>query len=279
MTVAIAVKVNDGIVLATDSTTSLVQSGTVINTYNNADKVFNVVKELPLGATTWGTGNIGGSSIATLMKDFRVRLKQELIQTPSSVVSYSMNDIATKLRQFFYEEKYIEFHQQFPDIPHEDTGFLVAGYSHDGKTSEVYEIQIAGGQCSAPVLKAPHESVGVVWNGQPEAVIRLVLGFSPQWVLPVMRHFDIPEERIVEFADVIKAHSNQPLAFEAMPIQDAIDLAQFLVELSINASRFWPGAQTIGGPVEVAAITKHEGFKWVRRKYYYSRDLNPEPPL
>ena len=61
-----------------------------------------------------------------------------------------------------------------------------------------------------------------------------------------------------------------------MPIQDAIDLTEFLAETAVKHSRFTPGAATVGGSIEIAAITKHEGFKWVRRKYYYSRDLNPE---
>ena len=59
-----------------------------------------------------------------------------------------------------------------------------------------------------------------------------------------------------------------------MPIQDAIDLAEFLVELTIKWSRFTPGPPTVGGPIEIAAITRHEGFKWIRRKQYYSPELN-----
>ena len=34
--------------------------------------------------------------------------------------------------------------------------------------------------------------------------------------------------------------------------------------------------ETIGGPIELAAITKHEGFKWVARKHYYGEELNRE---
>ena len=60
-----------------------------------------------------------------------------------------------------------------------------------------------------------------------------------------------------------------------MPIQDAIDLAEFLVDLTIKYVRFSAGAQTVGGPIEIAAITKHEKFKWIHRKHYYDADLNP----
>jgi hypothetical protein len=60
-----------------------------------------------------------------------------------------------------------------------------------------------------------------------------------------------------------------------MPIQDAIDLAEFFVTTTAGLSRFRRGAATVGGPVESAAITKHEGFKWVKRKHYFSDSLNP----
>jgi hypothetical protein len=66
-----------------------------------------------------------------------------------------------------------------------------------------------------------------------------------------------------------------PLVLAAMPIQDAIELAIFMVETTIKFVRFNLRAETVGGPIEVAAITKHEGFKWVRRKRFYSKELNP----
>jgi hypothetical protein len=59
-----------------------------------------------------------------------------------------------------------------------------------------------------------------------------------------------------------------------MPIKNAIELAIFMVETAINFVRFGPGHNWVGGPVEVAAITKHEGFKWVQRKLFYQRELN-----
>jgi hypothetical protein len=67
-----------------------------------------------------------------------------------------------------------------------------------------------------------------------------------------------------------------PLIEPPMPIQDSIDLAEFLVHTSVMFTRFKRGAATVGGPVESAAITKLEGFKWVRRKHYFDEKLNPK---
>jgi len=65
-----------------------------------------------------------------------------------------------------------------------------------------------------------------------------------------------------------------PVVLAAMPIQDAIELATFMVETTIRFVRFNLRAETVGGPVEVAVITKHEGFKWVKRKLFYTGELN-----
>jgi hypothetical protein len=74
MTLALTIKVNDGIVLAADSATTFYQNGpqgqVVINVYENANKVFHLHKALPIGIITWGGGSIGQSSIGTLIKDF-----------------------------------------------------------------------------------------------------------------------------------------------------------------------------------------------------------------
>ena len=75
MTIVVTVKINDGIVLAADSATTFSnQEGVVVNIFNNANKAFNLVKGLPIGALTWGAGGIGSASIPTITKDLRRRL-------------------------------------------------------------------------------------------------------------------------------------------------------------------------------------------------------------
>jgi hypothetical protein len=65
-----------------------------------------------------------------------------------------------------------------------------------------------------------------------------------------------------------------PLSLPAMPIQDAIDLARFLANTAAAFTQFSLRAATVGGPIEVAAITKHEGFKWITRKHFFDQRFN-----
>ena len=67
-----------------------------------------------------------------------------------------------------------------------------------------------------------------------------------------------------------------PIGVSAMPIQDAIDFVDFIIEFNCKLSKFTAGVQDIGGPIDLAVITKHEKFKWISRKHYFDKSLNNE---
>lgn len=37
-----------------------------------------------------------------------------------------------------------------------------------------------------------------------------------------------------------------------------------------------PGEETVGGPVDVAVISKGDGFVWINRKHYFKPELNTQ---
>ena len=107
----------------------------------------------------------------------------------------------------------------------------------------------------------------------PEAITRLVLGVSGN-LGQALINLQVKPEEVPAYVEAIKAQFSTQIVNGAMPIQDAIDLAEFLVDVTIKYVRFCPGSETVGGPIEVAAISKHEGFKWTKRTHYYSGALN-----
>lgn len=281
MTIAISLKVHNGVVLAADSASTL--SGPtptgeigVVNIFTTARKIFNLYKGKPIGLITWGSGSIGHASISTLAKDLRQRLMD-----PNNVdyyieakkKAYKLEDIAQKAQRFFFEEMY---NQEFKDKPKKPfIGFIIAGYSKGEGLLEEWEIIIDKGVSPKPKLIRPKELTGISWRGEGQAVMRLVKGYGP--ALPIaLKEIGIPDKQIPAAMGIIDNHLRVPLSYPPMPIQDAIDLAVFLVEATIMFSRFTPGAPTVGGPIDVAAITKHEGFRWVSRKFWYQAELNPQ---
>lgn len=279
MTIAMSLKVNDGVVLAADSASTLLSpDNTVFNVYNNANKIVNLVKGLPIGVVTWGAGAIGAASMETLYKDLRRRLAGQDPRYPDwglNAENYSLDEVAKTTRKFLYEEHYLPAYRDWEVKP--QLGCLVAAYSTTGEMAEGYELSFReNGDCPEPVLVQPAEECGIYCNGQPAAVWRLLLGFDPQLTQVLEHHLKVPPDDVQLAMQVIQRELQASLLQPAMPIQDAIDLAEFLVDVAEKYSRFSLGAETVGGPIEVAAITKHEHFKWIRRKYFYRREMNPE---
>ncbi len=281
MTIALVLKVYDGLVLASDSATTLTMSqggqSAVANIYNNANKVFNLYKGLPIGAMTWGLGSIGPASIATLAKDLRRRFSGNDPDWKLDPENYSVRDVAEKAASFLYDDRFekleAEVSARGEPIPY--LGFLVAGYSTESDQPEAYEIGLGLGGRPSLVEVVPDDS-GASWWGQPDAIARILNGMSiafPQAL--VNRGIVASHDDAVAIYQEVRQELNPQMVTEAMPIQDAIDLAEFLVHATIQVVRFSPGNPTVGGPIEIATITKHEDFKWVQRKHFFQTRLNP----
>ncbi|MBI3210908.1 MAG: hypothetical protein HYZ37_18645 [Candidatus Solibacter usitatus] len=287
MSIGLIIQVHDGIVLAADSastltlTTAPIAGGaTALNVYNNANKVANLFKGEPIGCVAYGAGSIGSASISTLLKDFRALLACGA-GTTFHRESYTMEGVAEALTAFLMEHV-----RALPAPPANmrktDLGVLLGGYSKENSginssLGEGWMIQIENGEAKPPLQLRKPDEVGITWGGEGDAISRIVLGFSealPKVLESVVKQTEAVQQLVTMFRNTLQAS----IVFAPMPIQDAIDLAEWLVHSAIMFSRFKPGAPSVGGPIEIAAITKHEGFKWIRRKHYYAGDINPEYP-
>ena len=289
MSIAVLIGVHDGVVLAADSASTLTfptppgvvlppgQQGVVGNVYDNANKIFNLVKGQPVGCITFGSGNIGNASIGTLIKDLRKKLTDTPQDLAFDAKQYTMEAVAKILAKFLGDE--CEKLEQSAKL-NTNLGLLLGGYSKPGDLGESWSVEIQKGVPQQPKKLRPDHEVGLSWGGATEVLQRMVMGFSPQ-LFQVLAAVTQPQQNPAVLASqlgpVLAAQLQAPLVFAPMPIQDVIDLARFFVHSAIMYSRFLPGPNIVGGPIEVAAITKHENFKWISRKHYYDQPLNREP--
>lgn len=56
--------------------------------------------------------------------------------------------------------------------------------------------------------------------------------------------------------------------------EDMANLAESLVELTSIVRRMSPTEETVGGPIDVAVVSKGDGFIWLKRKHYFDPKLN-----
>ena len=278
MTIAIALRVNNGVVLAADSAATVLyptDREILSEIYLHAEKVFNLIRGRPIGVVAYGLGSLGPASVATLTKDFRRRIKTAGRGNRWHVDqdNYRMEHVLDLFREFIFEEHYRPLFEGDPDPP--DMGFIMAGYSTDAQLPEVWEWNIREGRSGELERPLRGNEAGVVAEGQPEPLRRLLVGFEQRKMRLILEAAGIRPEQIDTALRIALRVLPTKLVTDPMPIQDAVDVAKMLAELAIGYTRYKPGLTTVDGPVDIAAITKYEGFKWVSRKHYYSREHNP----
>ncbi|MEZ5710930.1 MAG: hypothetical protein R3E02_16250 [Blastomonas sp.] len=74
----------------------------------------------------------------------------------------------------------------------------------------------------------------------------------------------------------IKTSSSNPIRdmIRSMPKQELATLATSLVEVTSLKRKVSRMQETVGGEVDVAVISKSEGFVWIQRKHYFPSELN-----
>lgn len=59
-------------------------------------------------------------------------------------------------------------------------------------------------------------------------------------------------------------------------IEDMVKMAESLISITNLQRHFSSSEESVGGPVDVAVITKSEGFVWVNHKQWFQQDMNPQ---
>jgi hypothetical protein len=81
--------------------------------------------------------------------------------------------------------------------------------------------------------------------------------------------------------DSLKTHQDD---YHVSPVLDAVEMlpkdelaimAESLVNLTVLKRRMSTDEESVGGPIDVAVISKGDGFVWIKRKHYFTTDLNP----
>jgi len=74
----------------------------------------------------------------------------------------------------------------------------------------------------------------------------------------------VKEKERREITDVVHYMSKLELA----------QLAEALVEMTALRRRVSMQMETVGGPIDVAVISRGDGFVWIKRKHYFDKELN-----
>lgn len=163
--------------------------------------------------------------------------------------------------------------------------FRVDGVIDDGlRVSEIEERRI---DSDNPVHILPYGQTEVVYSfiegvhpGYKDAIFNSLSTFVDQLQNSCGRDSDLGKyctnfyDMLVENADrYVLDHHYRPVerVAESLPRDELAEMAEALVELTSFTRRFTPGVETVGGPIDVAVITRGDGLVWVNQKNHFRR--------
>jgi hypothetical protein len=88
------------------------------------------------------------------------------------------------------------------------------------------------------------------------------------------------EQIITEFFQQLSAHKKAEHVLpilnmvQVLPKDELAAMAESLVNLTAFKRRMTEQLETVGGPIDVAVISKGDGLVWVKRKHYFPPELN-----
>ncbi len=175
---------------------------------------------------------------------------------------------------------------------------IVSGYSKSCREPEINKVLIARAQEPKISEENKRGEFKVVFGGQFDVIQRVVDGIDLQgWGVFVQQAeialnkyrakltetlsqngYTEPLPKHGEYGDIIEFFEF-PFAFAKLSSevrffseQAAIDFVEFLVELMIKSQQFSDQIPTVGGDIHIGLIIASEGFKWISKEHYKSRE-------
>jgi hypothetical protein len=157
----------------------------------------------------------------------------------------------------------------FPVCLEYHVGTIAAGKLRFTKRSEVY-VSHEMSACVAPFGQV--DTINMFYRGVDRELLEKLTEVANSYIPRTAKKGD--QETVLEklreaLEQEIDQQYRQPLmaAVDALPRQDLATMAEALVSLTALKARMSASeAETVAGPIDVAVLSKGEGFEWVERK-------------
>jgi hypothetical protein len=279
MSLGIAIKGPEGVVLAADSRVTILTQLPVVpgqpqtlvpSTFDHATKLLRIrhEKQRHVAAITFGAGAIGMAAPRTA-RSYMPELEEEL----SDGERMTVEGFAGRLSAFFgkrWEDSGMPMDLGQPS----DMFFYVGGYDAGDAYGKVFGFSIP--TAPTPTHAIPDGQFGAAWGGQREITDRLVQGFDPGVPTAVEEILAIPDARrnpaLID--QQLRMKVAAPIPWQFLPLQDSVDLAMFLIRTTISYQRFTVGIRGVGGATDVVAITR-DGVNEIQTKHITGEREHP----
>src|SRR5208337_1272542 len=245
--------------------------------FDNAAKLLEIKNQKYVGVVTYGLGAIGNKqprTASSFLPEFERELESLDKDNEGHPVRLLVADFAKRLGEFFMKQWKS---CGMPDtVPlGQEMVFLIGGYDAGEAYGRVFEIFIP--TRPTPVELLPGLGFGAAWGGQREITDRIIQGFDAQIPSMVQDILGVPpQQRNPALENELRNRLTLHIPFPFLPLQDSVDLAIFFIKTTVTLQKWLVGIRGVGGMVEVATVTRMEGFRAIQRKKISGEDSQKE---
>lgn len=126
------------------------------------------------------------------------------------------------------------------------------------------------------------ESLSEIFHEYPQAIIDSIETMNDAEKSNLKTQFQPKSDelvvRISTYMNNYRASNVVPIinVVISLPKTELAAMAESLVNLTSLKRKVSLQAETVGGPVDVAVISKRDGFVWIKKKQYFNPELNPQ---
>jgi hypothetical protein len=118
-------------------------------------------------------------------------------------------------------------------------------------------------------------------SGYPEVILDSVPELPPAAKTDLLAALEPSVQEVIDaFQEWLTGYMTElhiaPIldAVSLLPMDELATMAESLVSLTSFKRRVTLQQETVGGPIDVAVISKGDGFVWIKRKQYFDPDIN-----
>lgn len=282
----------------------------VTDSWGGVTKMFRLCEDRnPVAGVTAGLAQLQRRNISAIAGEFgRVKPPQ-----PHTTVEAVVNAFVAHVGAI-YDQHYAG--SELPPALRDDVEFLIGGFGSNDAFPSLYRVNL-NNQPGELIRRVYGEGegfggrTGISWAGQSDGVERLLFGYDHPLRASIERDIAAGIDRLhksmsaavvrilAETLGALKANLPEgvntelppkeelklewdslrlSIDFANLPLQDAVDLVAYLVNLQSGKSKFVRGVPTVGGRTHIGIIDKN-GFKMLNepdllhRNTGYARDI------
>lgn len=301
MTAEIAVMNQEAVALAADSAVTLAdgENGEITKIFTSANKLFALSQYHPVGIMIYGNSRLGEVPWETVIKLYRDHLgarKRDSIEYFKQDLIRFINNNASNFRLDQAKARWPR------------SGIVIAGFGEKEIFPTTISLEVLGfnGQLTyridIPTVAIHGIGSSILPYAQKEVVQGFMDGAEPSYKNKLMKIFELILSRLL--ADTLEetdesvsralrtamGHLHNELkrieseeyalpvlrTIAEMPKSELPAVAEALVGLQSLKRRVSEEHETVGGPIDVALISKGDGFIWIKRKHYFDPEINPQ---